>query len=336
MNNMTYSQTDLETLELELKKNPDNSSSYVKLADCQLALNKKQQAFSTYRAAKTICPDDPIIMRMGAKVFEAMGKREEAVDCLQKALETGDENVCNSDTISHLAELLYNSGKKDLALSWLKKLVNISDEKPEVLIRLAQIHLSIGNIIESQKYLKSYKEKAGATKEMYSLMGETMLARGFYDGAAKNYTDAVESFPKDADMHLGLGKAWLGMKETDIALKELSKAIELRPNDTSILLELGKVQSIMGLEDSSDETFAKIENSNQENGECFLEIAQHFSNRKNDLRALKYLELAKSLSPFHAGILKLLGNTCLKLKVIKWETDNNLVNPNNIIITCHC
>ena len=314
MNNTTYSQTDLNALELELKKNPDNSTSYVKLADCQLALDKKQQAFSTYRAAKTICPDDPIIMRMGAKVFEAMGKREEAVECLQKALESGDEKVCDSDTISHLAELLYNSGKKDLALSWLKKLVNISNEKPEVLIRLAQIHLSIGNIVESQKYLKAYKEKAGATKEMYSLMGETMLARGFYDGAVKNYTDAVESLPKDADMHLGLGKAWIGMGETDIALKELSKAINLKPDDINILLELGKLQSLMGMIDEADETFTKLENSNLQNGECFLDIAQHFSSRKNDLRALKYLELAKSLSPFHPGILKLLGNICLKLK----------------------
>ena len=208
---MTYSQNDLTALELELKKNPGDSSRYVNLADAQLALNKKQQAFSTYRAAKVICPDDPVVMRLGAKVLEALGKREEAVECLQNALQSGDKSVCDADSISHLAELLYNSGKKDSALSWLKKLVKVSDEKPEVLIRLAQIHLSIGNILESQKYMKLYKEKAGETREMYSLMGETMLARGFFDGAVKNYSDAVKNFNGDADMHLGLGKAWLGM-----------------------------------------------------------------------------------------------------------------------------
>ena len=311
---MTYSQKDLNALELELKKNPDKSACYVKLADCQLALNKNQQAFSTYRAAKLICPDDPVIMRMGAKVFEALGKREEAVDCLKKALETGDEKVFDTDTVSHLAELLYNSGKKDSALDWLKKLIKISDEKPEVLIKLAQIHLSLGNILESQKYLKEYKSKAGATREMYTLMGETMLARGFYDGAVKNYTDAVESFNKDADMHLGLGKAWLGMGETDIALKELNKALELRPNDINILLELGKLQYSKGLFDLSDETFTKIENSKLPNGECFLDIAEHFHKNKNDLKALKYLEKARVLSPFHLGILKLLGDICLKMK----------------------
>ena len=79
---MTYSQSDLTALELELKKNPADSKCYVNLADAQLALNKNQQAFSTYRAAKVICPDDPVVIRMGAKVLEALGKREEAVDCL--------------------------------------------------------------------------------------------------------------------------------------------------------------------------------------------------------------------------------------------------------------
>ena len=310
---MTYSQSDLTALELELKKNPADSKCYVNLADAQLALNKNQQAFSTYRAAKVICPDDPIVMRMGAKVLEAMGKREEAVDCLQKALQTGDKSVCDADTISHLAELLYNSGKKESALAWLKKLVRVSEEKPEVLIRLAQIHLSIGNIIESQKYLKLYKEKYGESREMYSLMGETMLARGFYDGAVKNYSDAVRSFKEDADMHLGLGKGWLGMGETGAALKELSAANNLRPNDINILLELGKLQSKMGLIESSDETFSRIESFKLQNGECLLDIAKHFIEAKKDIRALHYLEAARALSPFHLEILKLSGDTYLRM-----------------------
>ena len=335
---MTYSQNDLTALELELKKNPANSACYVNLADAQLALNKNQQAFSTYRAAKVICPDDPIVMRMGAKVLEALGKREEAVDCLQKALQTGDKSVCDADTISHLAELLYNSGKKDLALSWLKKLVRLSDEKPEVYIRLAQIHLSVGNILESQKYLKLYKEKAGETREMYTLIGETMLARGFYDGAVKNYSDAVRSFKEDADMHLGLGKGWLGMGETGAALKELSEANNLRPNDINIMLELGKLQSKMGMLDSADETFGKIETSKQlQNGECLLDIAKHFIDAKKDIRAIHYLEAARALSPFHLEILKLSGETyCRMNKFDKaLETYSSAVAADPTLIWAH-
>ncbi|MBR4570314.1 MAG: tetratricopeptide repeat protein [Candidatus Riflebacteria bacterium] len=334
---MTYTQKDITALELELKKNPADSNCYVNLANAQLALNKNQQAFSTYRAAKVICPDDPVVMRMGAKVLEALGKREEAVECLQKALETGNKTVCDADSISHLAELLYNSGKKDLAISWLNKLVKVSDEKPEVLIRLAQIYLSIGKILESQKYLKLYKEKAGETREMYTLMGETMLARGFYDGAVKNYSDAVKSFGNDADMHLGLGKGWLGMGENGAALKELSEANNLRPNDINILLELGKLQSKMGMIESADETFSRIEKSKLENGECLLDIARYFIEAKKDIRAIHYLESARALSPFHLDILKLSGETYLRINKFDkaLETYSSAIAADPTLIWAH-
>ncbi len=334
---MTYTQKDITALELELKKNPADSNCYVNLANAQLALNKNQQAFSTYRAAKVICPDDPVVMRMGAKVLEALGKREEAVECLQKALQTGNKTVCDADSISHLAELLYNSGKKDLAISWLNKLVKVSDEKPEVYIRLAQIYLSIGKILESQKYLKCYKEKAGETREMYTLMGETMLARGFYDGAVKNYSDAVKSFGDDADMHLGLGKGWLGMGENGAALRELSEANNLRPNDINILLELGKLQSKMGMIESADETFSRIEKSKLENGECLLDIARYFIDAKKDIRAIHYLESARALSPFHLEILKLSGETYLRLKNFDkaLETYSSAIAADPMLIWAH-
>ncbi len=311
---MTYSQTDITALEQELKKRPNDSAKYVELAEALLTLNKKEQAFSTYRAAKAICPDSADVMLIGAKVFEALDKREEAIDCLQKAIKSGDNNFYNAENITHLAELLYNTGKKDFALSWLNKLVEVSNEKPEIFIRLAQIHLSLGNISESQKYLKMYKEKLGSTKEMYKLMGETMFARGFFDGAVKNYSDAVKSFKEDADMHLGLGKAWLGMGENESALKELSEAIRLRPGDINILLELGKLQSSIGLYEQADKTFSTIENSKLQNGEPLLEIAKQFIAQKNDIRALHFLEEAKKISPFHLEILKLLGKTSLIMR----------------------
>lgn len=308
-----YTNEELTALEQELKKNPSASINYVKLADAQLALNKKQQAFSTYRAAKVICPDDPVIWNIGAKVYEALEKRDEAIDCLEKSIKAVGVANSNSESVSHLAELLYNTGKKEQALSWLRKLVAASDNNPEVLMKLAQVHLSLGNHLEAQNYLKQYREKAGVTREMFVMMGQTMFARGFYDGAVKNYTDAIENFPKDPDMHLGLGKAWLGMNEKDIALKEFTEALSLRPGDVNILLELGKLQAELGLTDEADDSFEKIEKSKLNNGEVLLDIAKHFLARKNDIRGLKYLEAARALSGSHPEILKLLGEIYLRM-----------------------
>ena len=314
---LKYTNEDLGALEKELKKNPSAYSSYIRLADAQLALGKKQQAFSTYRAVRVICPDNPEVLKIGAKVFEALDKREEAIDCLQKAIRLHGAVSFDSESASHLAELLYNSGKKEEALSLLRKLVAVSGSDPKLLMKIAQVQLSLGNLLEAQNYLKEYKAKAGPTREMFILMGQAMLSRGFYDGAVKNYSDAIADFPRDSQMHLGLGKAWLGMKDKNIALKEFSEAVRLNPDDVNILLELGKLQSEIGLVSEADETFAKIENLKHQNGEVFLEIGKYFVKRNNNIRGLKYLEIARSLSAFHPEILKL---TCeLYVKLARYE-----------------
>ena len=309
-----FTADDLARFEQALKKNPSDAMNYVNLAEAQLALHHESQAFSTFRAAKVLCPDNPDVLRIGSKVLEALDRKEEAIECLQKAIAISSKLFCDTDSISHLAELLYNSGKKEEALAWLGKLAKNSSDNPEVLIRLAQIQLSLGNSEEAQRYLKVYRETSGATREMFLLMGQAMLARKFYDGAVKNYSDGIKSFPEDSDMHLGLGLAWIGMDEKGAALKELTEALSIKPNDINILIHLGKLQNDMGMTESADETFAKVESGKPENGECFLEIAKYFYKHDNQLRGYKYLEAARKLSPFHPEILKLLGQADLDMK----------------------
>lgn len=302
---LKYTNDELAILEKELKKNPSDFMCYVRLADAQLSLDKKQQAFSTYRAAKVICPNEPAILKIGAKILEALGKKEEAVDCWQKAINLAGSIKYEYEPVVRLSSLLYDSGKKEESLAWLKKLAAFSTENPEIFMKLAQVHLGLGNLSEAQSCLKEYKSKVGATRETFLLLGQAMLARGFYDGAVKNYSDAVKDFPQDPEMHLGLGKAWLGMNEKGIALKEYSEAARLAPENVQNLLELGKLQGDLGLTNDADTTFAKIEKSKQQNGEIFFELAKYFFNRSNDARGLKYLDTARSLSAFHPEILKL-------------------------------
>ena len=314
MANKLYTQEELEGLEIALKKNPADSMNYVRLAEAQLSLHKDTQAFSTYRAAKVLCPDEPAVMYVGARILESLGKKEEAIDCLQKAILAEGDIYKTADSVSHLAELLYNSGKRDKALEWLNKLIKLSNDRPDVLMRLAQIHLSLGNTDEAQNLLKKYRDIAGPTREMFMLMGQTMLSRKFYDGAVKNYNDAVRNFPDDADMHLGLGKAWIGMEEKGTALKELTTADSLKPNDVNILLELGKLQNSMGMGECANETFAKVEAFSAENGEAMLELGRYFIGLNNDVRGLRCLEIARKLSPYHSELLKLIGQTEIRLK----------------------
>lgn len=302
---------DLTRLEQTLKKNPGEIINYINLADALSALGRYEQAFSAFRAVRAIAPDNPEVLKAGSRVFELMNRREEAIDCLKKAIGTRCED---HDAIFRLAGLLYDSGKKEESLNWLEELHKKSRTQPEILIRIAQIHLSLGNAAEAQQYLAQYKDLAGATREMFLLLGQTMLARKFFDGAVKNFREAIRTYPDDPKMRLGLGRAYLGMNEKGQALLEFEQALNKSPDNIDILIELGKLQNSMGMEDQADQTFARIEKTRPSNGECYLGIARHFLDRANFGRAIKYLEQAHDLSPYHPEIQKTLGLTLTRQK----------------------
>jgi len=302
---------DIEQLEKQLKKNPDKIACYLDLARAYCHVGRFEQAFSTFRAVKTIAPDDYDVLKTGAAIFEVTGRREEAIECLEQALKTKKTDI---EAVFQLAGLLYDSGKKDEALSWLEKLHKADAKNPEVLIRIAQIHLSLGNATDAQKYLSIYKEVAGATREMFLLLGQTMLARRFFDGAVKNFREAVRAFPDDPEMRLGLGRAYLGMNEKGQALLEFEQALNRNPENIDILIEQGKLQNSMGMEEQADQTFTRIEKAKVSNGECYLSIARHFLDRSNLARAVKYLELAHEASPYNPDVQKTLGQAFARLK----------------------
>ncbi|MFZ5952632.1 MAG: tetratricopeptide repeat protein, partial [Candidatus Rifleibacteriota bacterium] len=281
------------------------------LARGQLEIGKHEQAYSTFRAGRTIAPDHLSLLKIGGEILEALNRREEAIEILERVLKKDSDDV---DSALRLTSLLYDTGQRQNALRHLKNLDQKAKDRPEILIKIAQIHLSLGNAAEAQNSLSQYRDIAGNTREMFILMGQTMLSRKFYDGAVKNFREAIKFFPDDAQMRLGLGKAYLGMGEKGQALLEFEQGLNKSPGYIEILVELGKLQNAMGMEDQADLTFEKIEKSKSTNGEGFLELARHFIERNNLNRALKYLKTAHELSPYHVSILLELGQTYERMK----------------------
>lgn len=302
---------DIAGLEQLLRSKPAEIGNYLNLIGALNGIGRYEQSYSTFRAARAIAPGNSEVLKAGARIYELMNRREEAIECLATAIERMSDDA---DAVFRLSGLLYDSGRKDEALLRLEGLHEKNPYSHEVLIRLAQIHLSLGNAAEAQKYLTAYKELAGATSEMYLLLGQTMLARRFFDGAVKNFREAIRAFPDDSQMRFELGRAYLGMNEKGQALLEFEQALNKKGDNPEILIELGKLQNSMGMEEEADQTFANVEKSKNSNGECFLTIALHFVERSNLPRAVKYLEMAHELSPYHPDIQKILGQTLARQK----------------------
>jgi tetratricopeptide (TPR) repeat protein len=308
---LAYSSEDIVNLEQAVKKQPDNPEVYIELSKALAEAGKVVQAYSTFRAARAIAPESIELLKLGGKIHKMLSRRDEAIEMLEKVFRACPDDL---DSILSLVDLLFESGRREEALSYLGALKKQEIKCPDIYIKEAQIHLSLGNAAEAQRSISEYREFAGNTREMFVLLGQTMLKREFFDGAVKNFTEAVNCFPDDADMYLGLGRAYLGMGEKGRALLEFEQGQRKAQGNIEILIELGKLQSAMGNEEIADETFVKIEKSKYVTGENFLELARHFLSRDKAARAVKYLEKARELSPYHEDILQVLGQTHEKLK----------------------
>lgn len=295
---------DLDRLAAEVKKKPHSLEAYLNLAQAQVKRGKPERAYSSWRAMKTLSPDDLRIHPIGARILEALGRRDEAIGQLTKLLQRSPDNI---DEALQLARLQHESGKRREALETLQSLRRRASEHPELLLRLAQYQLALGEAAGAQEDLSSYRKLAGENREVFQLLGQAMLHQSFHDGAIRLYREALARFSNDPDFLLGLGKALLGIGEKGQALLEFERACQAAPNRIEILLEMGRLYGSMGMEDKAEEMFSRIRGQSVRDGEVFLAIARHYQARRQNRQALAELERARERSPHHSEIVRTLA-----------------------------
>ncbi|HNW33330.1 MAG TPA: tetratricopeptide repeat protein [Candidatus Ozemobacteraceae bacterium] len=296
---------ELDTLTAEVKRSPTSPDAYLRLGMAQLTAGKAERAFSTYRAGKAIAPDDVRIHRLGAQVFEALGRHDEALDSLDAV--TRLSHGGDLEAALQAARILHESGRRQKALERLQVLRESAPQRPEILLRLAEIELSLGDAVAAQNDLSLYRRQTGESREMFLLLGQAMMAQSFHDGAIRHYREALASYPDDVDLRLGLGRAYLGTGERGQALLEFERALSAAPTNVAILLEMGRLYGDMGMEDKAEELFERIRKQNTRDGDIFLTMARYYQGRRQPVRARTELERARSCSPHHPEVVKMLG-----------------------------
>ncbi len=295
---------EIERLHKLVKRNPGSPDVYFQLIDALLRAGKADKALSTFRAVKGLAPDHPRVYRLGARVYEALGRTEDAIAALDQVLKLDRHDL---EAGLHSARLLREAGMRQQSLERLQALRSHATERPEILLRLAEVELSLGDPAAAQEDLSAFRKAAGETREMFLLLGRAMLAQNFFDGAVKHYRDGLRLFANDPDLRIGLGKAFLGLNERGKAVLEFERALLDRPDNVEILLEMGKLYADMGMEEKADEMFDRIRRQTIRDGEIFLRLARYFQSRTWTDRALAELEKAREISPHHPEIVQALG-----------------------------
>jgi tetratricopeptide (TPR) repeat protein len=121
-------------------------------------LNKNfKQAEKTYKYVLSVIPDSLTAWENLAYLYNFMGRSTEAKEILARV-----ENKRNNNPYYHvnLGEQEMEQKHWDLALSHFRKALALDRSKHEVYFGLARVYYEIGELEQSQRYLKQAKNKA--------------------------------------------------------------------------------------------------------------------------------------------------------------------------------
>ena len=107
------------------------------------------------------------------------------------------------------------------------------------LVALGRAALDLG--ADPKKVLEMFyersKQKDPTNREPYLALGELALSKHDYDLAAKNFSEALNKFPNDAEVNFGLARAY-GPGDRKAMLHSLDAVLEFNPNHTGAMLLL--------------------------------------------------------------------------------------------------
>jgi tetratricopeptide (TPR) repeat protein len=186
-------------------------------------------------------PEQSILQLEEALIDARNGKFDNALTLVS------DKSFPQTSAILNLqAELEEAIGNKDASLAIVKKAAEQSNS-PELLVCLADLEISKGNIAEAESVLKRYH--GNLSYDIYSIMAIIDQHTGKIDQAQSNIETALRLNPRSPEAHHQQGLIYFALGEFDKAEKPLRKSLELQPENKDTMLDLAATLAKLGKRD---------------------------------------------------------------------------------------
>jgi tetratricopeptide (TPR) repeat protein len=183
---------------------PHYAAAYLWLGNFYLRQNRHEDAIAQFRQALTLSPDNgPTYVSLGL-AYANIGKFDEAIAILQKG-----------STIRPNYEMYNNLGLTYMRARRLPEAIPVL----EIAVRLAQDYRTSGNLARAYYWTPGMREKAPA---MYGL-------------AIREGEEELRINPRNADVHILLGRYYAMINRRAQALNHLEYALSIRPTNTHYL-----------------------------------------------------------------------------------------------------
>ncbi|MBN2383757.1 tetratricopeptide repeat protein [bacterium] len=240
------------TICLELK--PQQADVQKMIADAQLALEQIAEAELSYKNAIQIDPRymDAYLALVG--IYKAHNRIEEAITLLNGILVW---NTTTTKVYCLLGEIYDNQSKasnaqnaqdlKRQAQENFEKCLSLDPQNRDVVISLARIHISNGNLEKGASLYQSYLIRQPRDGDIHFELGTIYHRLKQYKFAYDHYSQARDISPNDPRIWANLGTLYYDMDNPKESRRAFQRSLELDPNQPRVEKFLEKVKRQMKL-----------------------------------------------------------------------------------------
>jgi tetratricopeptide (TPR) repeat protein len=191
-----------------------------------LEARKPEDALDAFRQAAIADPKDPEPHLVAGSLLEKLHPAEAEKE-YQQALAI---DPSSTDTNTALANLYMRQRRFVEAEPLLRKLLTAHSNDAGVHFQLGRMLAIAGKNDEAIAELEAGLKLDPADSKAQRDLADLYVDSGKYDQAQRAYSALLGSYPNDADLHYGYGRALLKQKKFAEAEQELIKTVQLKPD----------------------------------------------------------------------------------------------------------
>jgi len=268
------------------------TESYFNLALAELSLGRRDQAVEALQKALALAPEDPDVLGLLGIVQLQQNKLPDAVASLRQALAGKPDALW----YSHLGVALEQSNDFAGAAAAFQKAVDINPGSADDWAQLGIVRVRLKQNDVAMVSLQKAIALDGRHFAALATFGDLLLDRKDYETAVQTYRRALEVNPKDFFTSFNLGLALSESGRSEEALGAFRATLELAPDSGEVHRQLGLLYDKAGNVESAIEHFRKSLNNAPRSGSHFR-LGVLLARIGQGDAALEQLEKAVALEP---------------------------------------
>ncbi|XP_029455859.1 protein O-mannosyl-transferase TMTC1 isoform X2 [Rhinatrema bivittatum] len=225
---------------------PENSDLHNNYGVFLVDTGVPEKATAHYLQAIKLRPKHHVAMVNLGRLYRSLGQNKEAETWYKRALTV----TRNSEILSPLGALYYNTGRYEEALQVYRESVALQPSNKEIRLALAQVLAIIGETNEAEKMTNQIVEEEMECLECYRLLSAIYSKQENYNKALEAIDIALQLKPKDpkviSELYFSKGNQLREQNLLDKAFESYKVAVDLNPNQAQAWMNMGGIEHIKG------------------------------------------------------------------------------------------